>query len=66
VVDTIELAGRIYHMAFTPRGSHVLVSANRANQLLLVNATTRKIEDVEEVASPSGIFGPWRAFQIGL
>jgi protein NirF len=66
VVDTVELAGRIYHMDFTPRGSHVLVSANRANQLLLVNAATRKIEDVEEVASPSGIFGPWRAFRIGL
>jgi len=66
VTDTIELAGRIYHMDFTPRGSHVLVSANRANQLLLVNATTRKIEDVETVASPSGIFGPWRAFRIGL
>ncbi|MCP4007697.1 MAG: protein nirF [bacterium] len=66
VVDTIKLAGRIYHMDFTPRGSHVLVSANRANQLLLVNATTRKIEDVETLASPSGIFGPWRAFEIGL
>jgi protein NirF len=66
VVDTLELAGRIYHMDFTPRGSHVLVSANRANQLLLVNAATREIEDVETVESPSGIFGPWRAFRIGL
>jgi len=66
VVATIELAGRIYHMDFTPRGSHVLVSANRANKLLLVNAATREIEDVEAVDSPSGIFGPWRAFRIGL
>jgi protein NirF len=66
VVATIELAGRIYHMDFTPRGSHVLVSANRANQLLLVNAATREIEDVEAVDSPSGIFGPWRAFRMGL
>jgi protein NirF len=66
VVDTIELAGRIYHMDFTPRGSHVLVSANRANKLLLVNAETREIEDVQELNSPSGIFGVWRAFRIGL
>ncbi len=66
VSDTLELAGRIYHMDFTPRGSHVLVSANRANQLLLVNASTRKVEDVETVESPSGIFGVWRAFRIGL
>jgi protein NirF len=66
VTATLELAGRIYHMDFTPRGSHVLVSANRANELLLVNASTHEIEDVEEVNSPSGIFGVWRAFRIGL
>jgi len=66
VVDTLELGGRIYHMDFTPRGSHVLVSANRDDRLLLVNATTRRIEDRETVRSPSGIFGAWRAFRIGL
>ncbi len=66
VVDTLRLGGRIYHMDFTPRGSHVLVSANRDNKLLLVNAATRQVEDVEELASPSGIFGVWRAFRIGL
>lgn len=66
VVDTIRLGPRIYHMDFTPRGSHVLVTANRANKLFLVNAATRKVEDVEEVASPSGVFGVWRAFRIGL
>ena len=66
VVDTLELGGRIYHMDFTPRGSHVLVSANRANKLFLVNAATRRIEDVQSLASPSGIFGVWRAFRIGL
>jgi protein NirF len=66
VTDTIELAERIYHMDFTPRGSHVLVSANRANKLLLVNATTHEIEDSQELDSPSGIFGVWRAFRIGL
>jgi protein NirF len=66
VTDTIELAARIYHMDFTPRGSHVLVSANAANKLLLVNATTHEIEDTQELRSPSGIFGVWRAFRIGL
>ncbi len=66
VTDTIRLGRRIYHMDFTPRGSHVLVSANADNKLLLVNATTHEIEDSVEVASPSGIFGAWRAFRIGL
>jgi protein NirF len=66
VIDTIRVGGRIYHMDFTPRGSHVLVTANRDNKLMLVNATTREIEDVEELTSPSGIFGVWRAFRIGL
>jgi protein NirF len=66
VVDTLEIGGRIYHMDFTPRGSHVLVSANRDDKLFLVNATTRRIEDVQELRSPSGIFGVWRAFRIGL
>ncbi|MCP3987320.1 MAG: protein nirF [bacterium] len=66
VVDTLEVGGRIYHMDFTPRGSHVLVSANRANKLFLVNAATRRIEDEQTLASPSGIFGVWRAFRIGL
>jgi len=66
VTDSIELGPRIYHMDFTPRGSHVLVSANRANKLFLVNATTRQIEDAVPLESPSGIFGVWRAFRIGL
>lgn len=66
VTDTIRVGRRIYHMDFTPRGSHVLVSANGDDKLYLVNAATRAIEDVEELRSPSGIFGPWRAFRIGL
>jgi protein NirF len=66
VTDTIRLGRRIYHMDFTPRGSHVLVSANQDDRLFLVNAGTHRIEDVEELKSPSGIFGVWRAFRIGL
>lgn len=66
VKKTLEVGGRIYHMDFTPRGSYVLVSANRDNKLVLVNATTYEIEDEQTVNSPSGIFGVWRAFRIGL
>lgn len=63
---SIEVGKRIYHMDFTPRGSHVLVSANGANRLFLVDATTHQIVDREELSSPSGVFGPWRAYRIGL
>jgi len=66
VKESIRAGRRIYHMDFTPRGSHVLVSANADNKLVLINASTREIEDEVEVESPSGIFGAWRAFRIGL
>ncbi len=66
VKDTLRVGRRIYHMDFTPRGSHVLISANADNKLFLVNASTREIEDSVELESPSGIFGAWRAFRIGL
>jgi protein NirF len=66
VSDTLRVGRRIYHMDFTPRGSHVLISANQDNRLFLVNAASREIEDSVEIDSPSGIFGVWRAFRIGL
>ncbi|MBI3204899.1 MAG: protein nirF [Myxococcales bacterium] len=66
VKKSIEVGGRIYHLDFTPRGSHVLVSANKANRLALVDATTYAVVDQETVNSPSGVFGAWRAFRIGL
>jgi protein NirF len=66
VTDTFEVGRRIYHMDFTPRASHVLVSANADEKLFLVDATTHRIEDAVELNSPSGIFGVWRAFRIGL
>lgn len=66
VTRTIQAGGRIYHMDFTPRGSHVLVTANRDDALVLIDATTYEIVDRETVRSPSGVFGPWRAFRIGL
>ncbi|MAG30834.1 MAG: protein nirF [Deltaproteobacteria bacterium] len=66
VTDTLKVGRRIYHMDFTPRGSHVLISANQDNRLFLINAASHEIEDSVEINSPSGIFGPWRAFRIGL
>lgn len=66
IKDTIRVGKRVYHLDFTPRGSHVLVSANGDDKLVLVNASTREIEDEQPVRSPSGIFGVWRAFRTGL
>jgi protein NirF len=66
VRDTLRVGRRIYHMDFTPRGSHVLVSANQDEKLFLVDARSHRIDDVVELRSPSGIFGVWRAFRIGL
>jgi len=66
VTDTLRIGRRIYHMDFTPRGGFVMVSANQDNRFFLVNASTHEIEDSVEIDSPSGIFGVWRAFRIGL
>jgi len=66
VTATLRVGRRIYHMDFTPRASHVLISANADEKLFLVDATTHQIEDVVELHSPSGVFGVWRAFRIGL
>jgi protein NirF len=66
VTRTLRVGGRIYHLDFTPRGSHVLVSANRDGKLVLIDAGTYEIVDTEALESPSGIFGAWRAFTIGL
>lgn len=66
VKKSIKVGGRVYHLDFTPRGSHVIVSANKDNKLALVDATTYSVVDEETVNSPSGVFGVWRAFRIGL
>ena len=66
VTATLRVGRRIYHMDFTPRASHVLISANEDEKLFLVDATTHRIDDVVDLDSPSGIFGVWRAFRIGL
>ncbi|MCC6214122.1 MAG: protein nirF [Polyangiaceae bacterium] len=66
VARSLRVGERIYHLDFTPRGSHVLVSANQAGRLALVDARTYAVVDEEPVHSPSGVFGAWRAFRIGL
>ncbi len=66
VTRTIEVGARIYHMDFTPRGAHALISANGADRLFLVDANTYQVVDEEALDSPSGVFGVWRAFRIGL
>ncbi len=64
--ETIEAGRKIYHLSFSPRGDEVYVSANADNRFLVIDARTRKTVREFEVPSPSGIFGPWRAFQIGF
>jgi protein NirF len=66
VKTSLKVGARVYHLDFTPRGGHVLVSANKDNKVVLVDASTYSIVDEQPVHSPSGIFGVWRAFRVGL
>lgn len=66
VTREVRVGRRVYHLDFTPRGAALLASANADGQLLVIDAATLQTIDVEPLASPSGIFGPWRAFQAGL
>ncbi|MCC6220594.1 MAG: hypothetical protein IT291_05050 [Deltaproteobacteria bacterium] len=65
-ISVIDAGKRIYHLVFTPRGDQALVSSNETNELLAIDANTLKIIKRTRIKSPSGIFGVWRAFQIGL
>lgn len=66
ITHSIRAGRRVYHLDFTPRGSHVLATANADEQLVLIDATRYEVVDRKPLRSPSGIFGPWRAFRIGL
>jgi protein NirF len=66
VTHSIRAGRRVYHLDFTPRGSHVIATANADEQLVLIDAVRYEIVDRHPLRSPSGIFGPWRAFRIGL
>lgn len=63
---TIDVGPRLYHLDFAGRGAWVLASANGADQIVLIDANRYEIVDRQSVHSPSGIFGLWRAFRIGL
>lgn len=62
----IQAGQRIYHLVFTPRGDTVLVSSNETNEFLTIDAASHEIKHRLSLESPSGIFGVWRAYQIGL
>jgi len=62
----VEAGRKIYHLSFSPRGDEVYVSANEDNRFIVIDAGSRKITGDYAIPSPSGIFGPWRAFQIGF
>lgn len=66
ITHSIRAGRRVYHLDFTPRGSHVIATANADEQLVLIDAARYEIVDRHPLRSPSGIFGPWRAFRIGL
>ncbi|MEW6775064.1 MAG: cytochrome D1 domain-containing protein [Bdellovibrionota bacterium] len=66
VTRTIEAGKKIYHLVFSPRGDEVYVSANQDNRFLVFDASSKRLKREFHVESPSGIFGPWRAYQIGF
>ncbi len=65
-IKILEAGKRIYHMTFTPRGDRAFVSSNESNELLIIHCADYSVIKRIPLESPSGIFGVWRAFQIGL
>ncbi len=66
VKRSLRVGRRVYHLDFTPRGSHLLVTANADDELVLVDAARYEVVDRKKLRSPSGIFSPFRAARIGL
>lgn len=62
----LEVGKRIYHLVFTPKGDRALVSSNETNELVILRTYDYQVIKKIKLNSPSGIFGIWRAFQIGL
>lgn len=65
-IRVLETGKKVYHLAFTPRGERAFISANQSNELFEVRTIDYKITRKIPMNSPSGIFGVWRAWQIGL
>ena len=66
VERSLHLGKKIYHLDFTPRGTFVLATANVDEKLFLVDAERFTVVDQQPLRSPSGVYGPWRAFRLGL
>ncbi|RMG44845.1 MAG: hypothetical protein D6719_01180 [Candidatus Dadabacteria bacterium] len=62
----INVGKRVYHLSFTPRGNLAFASSNLTNELVVINCLNHSIIKKVALHSPSGIFGVWRAFEIGL
>jgi len=66
LMHKIKAGKRIYHMSFSPKGNRAYVSSNETNEFHIIQCSDYKIIKTIRLSSPSGIFGVWRAFQIGL
>lgn len=65
-IRVLETGKKVYHLAFTPRGDRAFVSANASNELYEIRTSDYQVTRKISMNSPSGIFGVWRAWQIGL
>ncbi|MDH5682138.1 MAG: hypothetical protein OEZ36_11160 [Spirochaetota bacterium] len=65
-IRVLDVGKRVYHIAFTPRGDRAFVSSNETDEVVALDCLSHTILKRIKVKSPSGIFGVWRAFQIGL
>ncbi|GIX43509.1 MAG: protein NirF [Leptospiraceae bacterium] len=65
-IKILDVGKKIYHLAFTPKGDRAFVSSNATNELIVIRTYDYKIIKRIPLNSPSGIFGVWRAYQIGL
>ncbi|MCX7810475.1 MAG: hypothetical protein N2247_06150 [Leptospiraceae bacterium] len=65
-IKILDVGKKIYHLTFTPRGDRAFVSSNETNELIVIRTYDYQIVKKIPLKSPSGIFGIWRAFEIGL
>jgi protein NirF len=66
VADTLQPGKAVLHMAFSPRGEEVWLSARDSNAVKVYDTADRAPVAELPVKSPSGIFFTARAHDIGL
>ncbi|MBI3392544.1 MAG: protein nirF [Nitrospirae bacterium] len=66
VAATLKPGKRIFHMAFTPKGEAAYVSANKSDQVVVYDTSSKKELERLSIPRPSGIFGTDRAHKFGL